>query len=116
MRAFGEGAVVWRAFFMAVGLYTMLLGGECFILDRVELSKSFTSALANSETSSRPSVGTPISANIFQNSGYQYQPMPDANSTPRGRMFKPREWMPWSLLAAGAVIVMYTSSTARKTA
>ncbi len=97
---------------MALGLNSLLLGSECFLLDRVELSKSFTTAIIGRETASAVPTGAPISANIYQNSGYQYQSSPDSNALIRGRSFKPREWMPWSLLAAGAIIVMYAGSGA----
>jgi hypothetical protein len=101
---------------MAIGLNALLLGGECFVLDRVELSKTVVNAINTGDQSSTANYGAPISANMFQNSGYQYSSVPGTTQTVRGRMFKPREWMPWSLLAAGLIIVMYTSSLARQTA
>jgi len=104
---------VWRAFFMALGLNSMLLGGECFVLERIELSKSFTSIVAGQDpmlaNSARPS-----NSSVFQNSAYQAMMADSLDGS--GRMFRPREWMPWSLLAVGAIIVMYTSSHARKPA
>ncbi len=95
---------------MALGLNSLLLGGECFVLDRVELSKSFTVAIIGREVAAAVNTSSPISAGIYQNSSYQNQPIVDATSITRGRSFKPREWMPWSLLAAGAILVMYTGS------
>ena len=101
---------------MAVGLNSMLLGGECFILDRIELSQSFTSIVAGRDNAASAVAASPINANFFQNSGYKYQSPNGAAAAGRSRMFRPREWMPWSLLAAGAIIVMYTSAHARKPA
>ena len=101
---------------MALGLNSMLLGGEFFIMERIELSKSFTSIVMGKDGNAAPVVGGPTNASIFQNSGYQFQTTNGASAADRGRIFRPREWMPWSLLAVGAIIVMYTSSYARKPA
>lgn len=101
---------------MALGLNAMLLGGECFILDRIELSKPFTSIVLGNDMAAAAVTGGPANASLFQNSAYQYPSAMSASMADRGRMFRPREWMPWSLLAVGAVIVMYTSSYARKPA
>jgi hypothetical protein len=98
---------------MALGLNSILLGAECFVLDRVEFSRSFTSTVFGQDVS-LSAAATPISANVFQNSGYQTTPSVESARGVRGRTFKPREWMPWSLLAAGAIIVMYTGAAARE--
>jgi hypothetical protein len=111
-----EDRFVWRAIFMALGLNAMLLGGECFVLDRIELSKPFTSIVAGKDLASAPAAGGSTNTSLFQNSGYQYPSAMGTSSTQRGRTFRPREWMPWSLLAVGAVIVMYTSAYAGKPA
>jgi hypothetical protein len=100
---------------MAIGLNSMLLGIECFVLDRVELSPSFTSIV-----SGRTSVASAVQndfgrSSVFQNSAYAF-PQSGGVSAGPGRMFRPREWMPWSFLAIGAIIVMYTSANAKKPA
>jgi hypothetical protein len=98
-----------RAFFLALGLNTLLLGAQCFVLDRFEFSTSFSSAIARDPAGSNtaPDASRP---SVFQNSAFQYRPSGDSSVGARGRMFKPREWMPWSLLAVGAIIVMYTGA------
>jgi hypothetical protein len=98
---------------MALGLNAMLLGGECFVLERVELSPAFTTVVAGRG----PLGSSPNSAmnnSVFQNSAYQV--MANNSSSGRGRLFRPREWMPWSLLAVGALIVMYTGAYSPKPA
>lgn len=100
---------------MALGLNAMLLGAECFVLDRIELSKSFTSIVGSKEGGSADR-GVAGGSSIFQNSGYQFPTASDPTASGSGRMFRPREWMPWSFIAAGAVIVMYTSAYSKKTA
>ena len=90
---------MWRAFFFAVGIYAMILGVECLILDKVELSPAVAGkASANA-------AFQPTNASVFQNSVYQYQPAP---ATVKAKSFRPREWMPWSLIAGGFLIVVYT--------
>ena len=116
VEAISEDRFVWRAIFMALGLNARLLGGECFVLDRIELSKPFTSTILGKDLSASASAVGPTNASLFQNSSYQYPSALGASLTNRGRTFRPREWMPWSLLAVGAVIVMYTSSYAGKPA
>jgi hypothetical protein len=32
----------------------------------------------------------------------------------RTQMLTPKDWMPWSLLAAGSLVVLYTNSTSRR--
>jgi hypothetical protein len=101
---------------MAIGLNSMLLGIECFVLDRIELSPSFTSIV-----SGRFSVASAVQndfsrSSVFQNSAYAFPQSSDGVSAGPGRMFRPREWMPWSFLAIGAIIVMYTSANAKKPA
>lgn len=97
---------MWRALFLALGINAIILGTECMLLDRVELSPAVTQhqqSLANDY--SRPS--------LFQNSVFQFQ---DNNVVGPRRVFKPREWMPWSLIATGIIIVVYTSSYQRRSA
>jgi hypothetical protein len=92
---------VWRAFFFAVGIYAIILGCECLVLDKVELSPAIAGK-GSATAAYRQSNGNP-----FQNSVYQYQP---ATEAAKAKSFRPREWMPWSLIASGILIVVYTRS------
>jgi hypothetical protein len=95
---------VWRALFLALGINAIILGTECLLLDRVELAPSIA---GQSVAESTFAGGT----GLFQNSVYQYQP---PASGLRAKTFKPREWMPWSLIAAGILTVVYTSAYVRR--
>lgn len=67
-----------RAFFLAVGIYAFILGLECLVLDKAVL-----------------------------------QPRPDASGF-AGQMagayreVVPADWTAWSLLSAGAVVMLYS--------
>ncbi len=92
---------MWRAFFFALGIYAIILGVECLILDKVDLSP----AVAGKTTSNAAFQAN--NGAVFQNSVYQYQATPQAA---KSKSFRPREWMPWSLIAGGILIVVYTRS------
>jgi len=81
---------MWRAFFCAIGISLMLLGGECLVVDKAVLAVSAKQAP--------------------QSSPYLFVP-PSAEST--SQEVQPPEWAPWSLLSAGAVIVLYTLTVAK---
>lgn len=76
---------MWRAFFCAIGISLMLIGGECLVVEKAVLA-----------TGPKPASGS---------SPYLFAPGP---GTTTSQEFRPPEWAPWSLLSAGAVIVLYT--------
>ena len=82
---------MWRAFFAAVGAMLLILGGECLVVEKAVLASSPNQAAA------------PMSP--FD------EPRP--TSTPANREVRPPEWAPWSLLSAGAVIMLYTFTLRR---
>ena len=77
---------MWRAFFLAVGIYMCIVGAECMAVERFEL--------AAAEVDS----GEPSPVTLFGNA-----PGPISAS----RDIVPPEWAPWSFLSAGAVIILY---------
>lgn len=77
---------MWRAFFCAIGIMLLILGVECLVIDNATLAAGVVEEGA---------------ANV----NGMYSPLPNANA---GRIFKPAEWMPWSCLASGAVVVLYS--------
>ena len=77
---------MWRAFFLAIGIYMCIIGAECLAVERFEL--------ASKEI--EPSEPSP--ATLFGNA-----PGPIGTS----REIEPPEWAPWSLLSAGAVVILY---------
>jgi hypothetical protein len=80
---------MWRAFFLAVGIYLCILGAECLAVERFEMA---------SDEPAIESSGSP--ATLFGSA----PPPPLAPS----RDIEPPEWAPWSLLSAGAVIILYS--------
>ncbi len=72
---------MWRALFLALGIYACLLGAECLVIDK---------ALLTSRDRSQGLMG-------------RLDP-----SAGRQRELIPSEWAPWSLLSAGAVTILYS--------
>ncbi len=70
---------MWRAFFLAVGTYACLLGGECLALEKAVLKTRHDRAAGLIEASAG-----------------------------RQREIIPPDWAPWSLLSVGAVTVLYS--------
>ena len=75
---------MWRAIFLALGIFACILGLECLVIDR---------AFLIGETAQQQGA-------LFQAAG----PV---------REFKPPEWAPWSLLSSGAVVILYSFTLPR---
>ena len=77
---------MWRSFFLAIGVYGILLGAEAMAIQRAEL---------------RPDAPLVRS---------------DVIGTRRGgvREVVPPPWAPWSLLSAGTVVVLYSFTIPRR--
>lgn len=78
---------MWRAFFLAIGIYMCILGAECLAIERFELAAEEAEAPASSPATL---FGSPPAA-----------PLTDS------RDIEPPEWAPWSFLSAGTVIILY---------
>ncbi len=72
---------MWRALFLALGVYACLLGAECLLIDKAVLSGSRSGGLMSS-----------------------------LNPSTAKRELVPSDWAPWSLLSAGAVTILYSFS------
>jgi hypothetical protein len=83
---------MWRAFFTAVGIVLIVLGIECLLIDSAVLAAGV--------------VDDPMPA---QNAGL----FGNATGVIQNRVFRPAEWIPWSLLASGAVVLIYSMSYRR---
>jgi hypothetical protein len=77
---------MFRAFFLALGVYAVLLGGEGLLIDKVVLA---------AKDDSSP--------------GALVQRM-----TPGYREVVPPEWAPWTLLSGGAVVILYSFTLPQK--
>ena len=71
---------MWRALFVALGFYCFVLGVECLLVEKVELTNR-----AESE-------------GVFSR----------IESSVRGREIEPPDWAPWSLMSTGAVTILYS--------
>lgn len=77
---------MWRAFFCALGLSALILGGEFLLIERATLTMP-----------ADPSV-------------HQHPFMRGVHETMHTRDFIPPEWAPWTLLSVGAVVVLYSTT------
>ena len=71
---------MWRAFFFSVGIFAVLLGAECLIID---------SAVLNREERPRGYIGT-------------------LNGGGDSRNVLIPDWAPWTFFAVGAITLIYT--------
>jgi hypothetical protein len=71
---------MFRAFFLALGIYAFILGLECLVIDKAVLQPSRESAASALAQQAAPAY----------------------------REVTPAEWAPWSLLSAGAVVTLYS--------
>ncbi len=74
---------MWRSVFLAIGVTFCILGLECLVVDEAVLADSF--------------LGSRTAAAIDF-----YSMSADPNQ------IRTEEWMPWSFLAVGAVIILYS--------
>ena len=91
---------MWRAFFMAMGISLCILGGECLLVEKAVLSLP--------RKGPKPTSYLPSTVQLPR-SPYLLLPTTEANK----REIKFPDWAPWTLLAAGVVVVLY-SATVKK--
>ncbi len=78
---------MWKALFLATGICLSVLGAECLVIERCYLKpKAQTTAQS---TAPSALLGSPT-------------------PPPQRREIVPPEWAPWSLMAAGAVVILYS--------
>ncbi len=88
---------MWRAFFSAVGIVLLILGLECLVIDQAVLASADRTDEYSNQLQTVSLFGRSAATRL--------------DSRP---IFRPAEWIPWSLLATGAVTVLYSVSL-RKT-
>ncbi len=168
---------MWRSLFLAVGIYSLLLGGQTLVVDQfltagprdlpgirdsnaANINQASYSAPGYYNTNSQanpfarnaanpaPNIDPAVNDNRYltglQHSPYQltgygsgnnggsydsgyrtdgfstggdqyetaFQPAP--GSLVRQRIIRTKDWMPWSLIAFGSVVVIYTTSFSRR--
>lgn len=82
---------MWRAFFLAIGFFVMILGVECLGVERVSLKMR----------DAPPAPVSPFDLEAREGGPKQIVPPP---------------WAPWSLLASGAVMCLYSFTIPRRVA
>jgi hypothetical protein len=95
MKAGGQhlsgGPIMWRAFFLAIGTYLVLLGAQCLGVEQFVLKSRDNDRTAQTV--------------ILD---------PDGSQAKAGRVIDPPPWAPWSLMATGAVVCLYSFSIPRR--
>jgi hypothetical protein len=76
---------MWRAFFLALGIYACIFGAECMVVESYVMASE----------SSPP----PQQTSLFQ---------PSTGPMVTKREWRPPEWAPWSLLSTGAIVILYS--------
>ena len=78
---------MWRALFLAIGIFLCVLGAQCLVVDRFVMASD--QPLPTAETPATL-FGAPPSTGAFVS-----------------RDIEPADWAPWSFLSAGAVVILY---------
>jgi hypothetical protein len=87
---------MWRAFFLAIGISLVIIGAQCLVVDRVVLASS-------------------APGDVQQNTGL-FGSSTTTNSGMGGRELTPPDWAPWSLMATGAVVIIYSFTVPKRVA
>jgi hypothetical protein len=80
---------MWRAFFLAMGISLFLVGAECLVVEQATLVKKVQAA---------------DPGGIL------------AQASPTPVVVRPPEWVPWTFMSAGAVVVLYSFTIPRRVA
>jgi hypothetical protein len=83
--------MMWRSIFLAIGITLCVFGVECLFIEEAVLAK--------------PIGGTPLAASVATT---------DGGAGGGKKEIKTQEWMPWSFLGGGAVIILYTITIPRR--
>ncbi|NND98359.1 MAG: hypothetical protein HKN47_13640 [Pirellulaceae bacterium] len=80
---------MWRSLFIALGIMAIIFGFECLVIDNAVLySRSETTATSFLDPTSAPAD--------------------------TAREWRPREWLPWTVLSAGTIVVLYAFTLPRR--
>jgi hypothetical protein len=80
---------MWRAFFLAIGVYLALLGAQLLAVERVYLIFRDSPPPATGLLESTPSTGPQV-------------------------QYAPPAWVPWSFLSFGVVLCLYSFTIPRR--
>jgi len=85
---------MWRSFFLAIGISMLILGGECLVIEKAVMARKPDPA-AEAGPIARTFQATPFAP------------------PPKQRVIRPPDWAAWTLLSAGAVVIIYASTLRR---
>ena len=85
---------MWKSFFLATGIILCILCAECLAVQKFVL---------------KPKAQPIKAASLLPGSGQRPAPAPP-------RVITPRDWAPWSLMATGAVVCLYSFTIPRRMA
>lgn len=85
----GEIGIMWRSLFIALGVFLCLLGAEFLACEHLVLRQNVPESQPVASTNQFISYATP---------GPQV----------KKKIYVPKDWMPWTLLASGATVLMYS--------
>jgi hypothetical protein len=80
---------MWRAFFLAIGIFLVILGIECLAVEKVYLK-------------------------IHDEPQAQMNPFDPTPKEGAPKQLTPQNWHPWSLLSIGVVICLYSFTIPRR--
>ena len=81
---------MWRSLFLAIGITLCIVGVECMFIEEAVLAKSVAEHVPAAAVDRSMSMGG------------------------AKRELETKEWMPWSFLGGGAVIILYTITIPRR--
>ncbi|MCA9269473.1 MAG: hypothetical protein KDA41_13420 [Planctomycetales bacterium] len=90
---------MWRAFFLAMGISMVIVGAQFLVVERVVLATESPAASAPANDQ-RYLFGGPNNTASFS----------------RGKEVVPPSWAPWSLMSAGAVVIIYSFTIPKRVA
>lgn len=98
-----KATAMWRGFFSAVGIVLIICGLECMVLDHAVLADR-----GNANVQANAALEQFRTVSLFGNNfgGNTAAAAPS-------RVFRPAEGTPWSLLASGAITLLYAISYRR---
>lgn len=85
----GGAKTMWRSFFMAIGIFCCILGAEFLMVDHVIL---------RSVKKPQEKPGT------VRQIGFTGQ----RNQVKQQKIYVPKDWMPWTLIGCGTVVLIYS--------
>jgi hypothetical protein len=86
---FAEAQIMWRAIFLAIGIYFVILGVECLGVEKAILKIHGDPPPPVSPWDTEAKLGTPVT-------------------------ITPPHWAPWSLMSSGVVVCLYSFTIPRR--